>query len=163
MCRACGAAYLDTITALRSRSLRNHDVSSRVRLTKTPERYLENRNSRRELTYEAVLASGRTSWTVGERVRIYRTRTGNGGVVGDPDDHRLDDARDYDVEHYLRVLRDTFAARLVRAFTADDYAAVFADPGQPSLFAASPGPVRPVLTVLHSQVRPQPPAAEGCH
>ena len=61
------------------------------------------------------------------------------GATGDP--------RDYDVEHYVGLLRDTFAARLARAFTPDDFAAVFADPEQPSLFASALGSVRPVLTV----------------
>jgi DNA polymerase I len=145
-------AYLATIAALRRRELPTHDVSSRVRLTKTPERYLETRDTRRELSYEAMFASGRTSWTIGERVRVYRTQSGQGGVVSDPDDgdSAPDDAdrRDYDVEHYVRVLRETFAARLARAFTPDDYAAVFADPEQPSLFASALGTVRPVLTTV---------------
>jgi hypothetical protein len=57
------------------------------------------------------------------------------------------DRRDYDVEHYIGLLRDTFAARLARAFTSHGYAAVFADPEQPSLFASALDSVRPVLTV----------------
>ncbi|MEP7000361.1 MAG: DNA polymerase domain-containing protein, partial [bacterium] len=65
-------AYLDTLTALRRRELPTHDVSSRVRLTKTPTQYLEVRDTRRELSYEALLASGRTTWSVGDRVRVYR-------------------------------------------------------------------------------------------
>jgi len=72
--------YIATVSALRRRALPTFDVSSRVRLTKTPERYLKTREERRELTYEAMLASGRKSWSVGERVRVYRTKTG-GGVV----------------------------------------------------------------------------------
>ena len=66
--------------ALRRRELPTRDVSSRVRLTKTPAQYLETRDTRRELSYEAMLASGRTSWSIGERVRVYRT-TAAGGVV----------------------------------------------------------------------------------
>src|SRR5262249_20673732 len=46
------AAWLETVSALRRRELTTHDVSSRVRLTKTPAEYLEQRNSRRELPYE---------------------------------------------------------------------------------------------------------------
>ena len=42
--------------------------------------------ARRELPYEAMLASGRTTWSVGERVRVYRTQGGEGGVVADADD-----------------------------------------------------------------------------
>ena len=71
-------AYLDTIAALRRRELPTYDVSSRVRLSKTPEQYLATRESRRELSYEALLANGRTSWTSGERVRVYRTQSGRG-------------------------------------------------------------------------------------
>jgi DNA polymerase, archaea type len=143
-------AYLETIAALRRREIATRDVSSRVRLTKTPEQYLATRDGRRELPYEAMLAAGRTTWTIGERVRVYRTESGTGGVVSDPDsvDGSVGRAerRDYDVEHYVRVLRDTFAARLARAFTPDGYASVFADPEQPSLFVSALGTVRPVLT-----------------
>src|SRR5262249_57970268 len=64
------------------------------------------------------------------------------------DERDAADPRDYDVEHYLRVLRDTYAARLARALTPDDFAAVFADPEQPSLFAPSLAEVRPVLTAI---------------
>jgi DNA polymerase elongation subunit (family B) len=144
------AAYLDTTAALRLRQLSTYDVSSRVRLSKTPEQYLATRDSRRELSYEALLANGRPSWTIGERVRVYRTQSGQGRMAPDPD--ALDamgatgDPRDYDVEHYVGLLRDTFAARLARAFTPDGYAAVFADPEQPSLFASALATVRPVLT-----------------
>ncbi len=121
-----------------------------MRLTKTPGEYLELRDTRRELAYEAMLASGRTTWRVGERVRVYRTQAGPGAVAGAIDDEGMLDARpdrrDYDVDHYVRVLRDTFAARLARAFTPDDFAIVFADPAQPSLFGSSVADVRPILT-----------------
>ncbi|HEY1496512.1 MAG TPA: ribonuclease H-like domain-containing protein, partial [Candidatus Solibacter sp.] len=50
-------AYLETLDALRLRELPTRDVSSRVRLTKSPERYLETREARRELPYEAMLAA----------------------------------------------------------------------------------------------------------
>jgi len=79
-------AYLDYVFAIRRRELPTFDVSSRVRLTKTADAYLAVRESRRELTYEALLASGRTRWSLGERVRVYRTQSGSGNVVPDPDD-----------------------------------------------------------------------------
>ena len=143
-------AYLATVLALRRRALPTRDVSSRVRLTRTPEEYLALRESRRELTYEALLASGRTAWSLGDRVRVYRTEGGYGGLVADADEPGLTaavpDRRDYDVDHYVRVLRDTFAARLARAFTPGDFDAVFADPDQPSLFPASLKETRTVLT-----------------
>ena len=145
------AAYLDTLTALRHRALPTHDVSSRVRLTKTPTEYLTSREVRRELSYEALLASGRTSWSVGDRVRIYRTRTG-AGVVIEPGDAGLerDDARDYDVDHYSRLLRDTYAARLARAFAPGDFGVVFADPDQLSLFTPPIESVQSVLTTMRT-------------
>jgi DNA polymerase elongation subunit (family B) len=144
-------AFLKCVFAIRRRELPTFDVSSRVRLTKTPERYREARETRRELTYEALIASGRTSWSLGERVRVYRTASGGGGVVPDPDDETVtpaanDDPRNYDVEHYVRVLRDNFASRLERAFAPEDYGAVFADPLQPSLFARPVEDILPVLT-----------------
>jgi DNA polymerase, archaea type len=144
------AAYLETAAALRRLEVPTRDVSSRVRLTKTPEQYRLRRETRRELAYEAMLASGRRSWSLGDRVRVYRTRSGSGGVVEDGDDgapaEGSADPRDYDVEHYVRVLRDTYASRLARAFTPEDFAAVFADPSQMELFAPALAGIRPVLT-----------------
>jgi DNA polymerase elongation subunit (family B) len=128
--------YLSTLDALRRRELPAFDVSSLVRLTKTPEQYRTTRDTRRELPYEAMLAGGRSSWAVGDRIRVYRTISGP-AVAGD--------RRDYDVDHYARVLLDTFAARLSRAFTPEDYAAVFADPSQLLLFAPPVATVRPIL------------------
>src|SRR5690348_1975566 len=115
--------YLATLDALRRRELPTRDVAARVRLTKSPERYLASRENRRELPYEAMLASGRGTWHVGDKVRVYRTRTGAGAVVAEVDVEGatdVGDRRDYDVLHYERVLRDNFASRLARAFTAED-------------------------------------------
>jgi DNA polymerase, archaea type len=142
-------AYLSTVTALRRREVTTFDVSSRVRLTKTPAQYLQTREERRELTYEALLATGRSTWTIGERVRVYRTVTGCGVVPSSDDDDQARegaDPGDYDVGHYERVLLEIFASRFIRAFTPDDYAAVFADPDQPSLFTRPLSSVVPVLT-----------------
>jgi hypothetical protein len=55
------------------------------------------------------------------------------------------DRRDYDVDHYARLLRETFAARLARAFAPEDYEAMFADPDQMSLFTPAVGTIRTVL------------------
>jgi len=145
------AAYLDTVVALRRRTLPTRDVTSRVRLTKTPAQYLATRSAREELAYEALLATGRTTWSVGEHVRVYRTVRGGARCLADPDDARPNadpaaDPRDYDIEHYVRILRDSFAVRLSRAFTPDDFAVVFADPDQLALFAPSLDRVRPILT-----------------
>lgn len=143
-------AYLDSVFALRRRALPTYEVSSRVRLTKSPEEYDSVRDTRRELTYEAMLSSGRSTWKVGERVRVYRTARGSGGVVPEPDDESQAtagwvDTRDYDIDHYVRVLRDIYASRLERAFTPDDHATVFSDPEQPSLFARNIESIRAIL------------------
>jgi DNA polymerase I len=136
--------YLETVLALRRRALSTFDVSSRVRLTKTRDQYESTRETRKELSYEAMLASGRLTWSLGDRVRVYRTR-GGGGVVPEGDDgapiESEADARDYDVEHYVRILRETYASRLARAFDPPDYEAVFADPAQMEMFAPSIGSI----------------------
>ncbi|MFP2926109.1 DNA polymerase domain-containing protein, partial [Pyxidicoccus sp. 3LG] len=143
--------YVDTVMALRRRQVPTLAVSSRVRLTKSASQYLAIRERRRELSYEAMLASGRKDWAAGERIRVYRAVRGRAGLLPEPDDEDdvvTSDPRDYDVEYYVRLLRETFAARLVRALTPEDFATVFADPGQPSLFAPLLTDSRPVLTVL---------------
>jgi len=132
---------------LRRRELPTRDISSRVRLTKTSAKYLAVREERRELPYEAMLASGRTSWSVGDRVRVYRKRNGGYGLLEESDDGQVrtgdSDHGDYDVDHYARQLRQTFAFRLACAFTPADYEAVFADPDQMSLFM-------PAVTTIHT-------------
>ncbi len=94
-----------------------------------------------------MLASGRTSWTVGGRIRVYRTKSGSSGVIEEFEDEAIEgaDRRDYDVDRLARLLRETFAGRLARAFTPAGYEAVFADPGQMSLFTP---PVATIRTVL---------------
>jgi len=138
--------YIATLDALRARELPAYDVSSRVRLTKSPAEYLETRETRRELPYEAMLATGRTRWSMGDKIRVYRTRTGNGGVIDESEGAAVEDRRDYDAAHYERVLIETFAARLARAFAPDDYRALFEDPRQMSLFAQAISTIEPVLT-----------------
>jgi DNA polymerase, archaea type len=142
--------FLATVRALRRRELPTYEVSSRVRLTRTPAQYLATRDSRRELAYEALLSAGRTTWTIGERVRVYRTARGLGAVAAERGDLTRNDLstdpRDYDADHYVRVLREQFASRLSRALAPDDFAAVFADPDQLSLFAPALAGARPILT-----------------
>jgi DNA polymerase elongation subunit (family B) len=149
--RGVQAAYVATIDALRRRQVATADVTQRVRLTKPPDEYLATREARRELAYEAVLAAGRRSWSAGERVRVYRATRGRAVVHEVPDDEAdasAPDPRDYDVEYYVRVLRDTFAERFARALDPEVFATVFGDPDQPSLFAPSLADARPILTIL---------------
>jgi DNA polymerase, archaea type len=147
--------FVDTVMAVRRRGLATAEMTTRARLTKTPEQYLAARGQRRELTYEALLAAGRTEWRVGERVHVYRSNGGRAALLFrstdevDTEAPSTTDARDYDTNYYVRLLRDTFATRLVRAFTPDDFALVFADPEQPSLFETRLEEVRPILTRLH--------------
>jgi DNA polymerase elongation subunit (family B) len=141
--------YLETIIALRARSLPTQAVSSRVRLTKSPAEYLETRSKRRELPYEALLAAGRDTWSVGDRIHVYRKQNGEGGVVNaGEDDAASPDPHDYDIEYYVRLLRTTYAERLARALTPEDFGVVFADPHQFSLFAPAVESILPVLTML---------------
>lgn len=137
--------YVAAVLALRRRALPVADVAARVRLTKSPAEYLAVRASRRELPYEAMLGAGRTTWTPGERVRVYRASHGRAGLLATAPTDAAPARPDYDADHYVRVLRDTFAARLARALTPDDFAAVFADPEQPSLFAPKLSEIRTVL------------------
>ena len=140
-------AFLTTVQALHDRALPTLDLSSRVRLTKSPDRYLETRVRRREFTYEAMLATNRTTWRVGDRVRVYRTMSGTGGVVTEFDGEAVtgNDPRDYDVLHYTRLLRTTYAARLATAFSAEDFASVFAEPHQLPLFPFVLSAIQPVM------------------
>ena len=70
-------------------------------------------------------------------------------LLAEPDDgDALHDPLDYDVEHYVRVLRETFGARLERAVAPEDFAALFADPGQLTLFTKGLESARPSLTLL---------------
>ncbi len=150
------AAYRATVTAVRARALPTSDVAMRVRLTKETAAYVATRHRRKELPYEAVLTNGRTTWAVGERVRIYRATGGRAGLLTEAEeggDEGAVDARDYDVEHYVRVLRDGYATRLARAFSPEGFRALFDDPDQPSLFARLDELVQPRLTVCRAPPR----------
>jgi hypothetical protein len=102
-----------------------------------------------------MLNSGRDTWTARERIRVYRAQGSRAALfseaTADPDDDSLAnkrDARDYDVDFYLRQLRETFAARLARAFKAADFAVLFADPQQLNLFPPDLAAIEPILTML---------------
>ena len=145
--------YLRMTAALRARALSTYEVSSRVRLTKSPAVYERSRARRRELPYEALLAAGQTQWREGDHVRVYRKPNGEAGLTGRPEAPASDDVpdadpRDYDIEYYVRVLRTTYAERLARALSPEDFATVFADPDQLSLFATPLESIRPVLTII---------------
>jgi DNA polymerase elongation subunit (family B) len=176
-------AFLDTVSALRSRSLPATDLGARVRLSKTPEAYLASRASHPEPQYEALLAAGRTRWYPGERVRYYRTRgktyvwlpdeneeasvdrgwesepvsLPSGQISEDTPQTSTDrnapsspraaiaDRRDYDVNHYIQVLITSYAARLRKAFSPEDFAQLFRLESQPGLFDQPVEDIQPRL------------------
>lgn len=139
--------YVETALSLRRRRVPTTALAMRVRLTKSKEQYDAVRGARRELAYEALLAAGRSEWRPGDRVHVYRDQWGRARLA--PDESSTGpqrDPRDYDVDHYQRLLRETFAARLARGLSPEDFAAVFADVEQQHLFARSLEAARPVLT-----------------
>jgi DNA polymerase I len=143
-------AYLETVAALRNRTLPATDLGARVRLSKTTEAYMASRNGHPEAQYEALLAAGRTQWYPGERVRFYRAR--GGGYVWLPEEteevpsqqEAVTERRDYDVEHYLQVLVTSYAARLRKAFAPEDFEQLFRVDGQPGLFDRPVESIEPV-------------------
>jgi DNA polymerase I len=142
------AVYVETLDALRARLIPTDQVAITARLTKTPSIYGASRAQRRELAYEALLAAGRTRWGRGDRVKVYRAANGVPALLEESGDGATADPRNYDIAYYARLLRETFAARLERAFTPDDFATLFADPQQPSLFAPPVETIQPTLTTL---------------
>ena len=155
------SAYLETVTALRNRTLSPADLATQVRLSKTPETYYASRSTHQEPAYEALIRAGRTYWHPGERVRFYRTsgkgyiwlpdeneeasvsngwRTGSDGErqSNNPGEEvrRTDliERRDYDVEYYIRLLTSSYAARLRKAFAPSDFEQLFRSNTQLTLF-----------------------------
>jgi DNA polymerase elongation subunit (family B) len=149
--------YLDTVAAVRERRLAPADVASIARLTKTSEEYARSRGRAREAAYEALLAAGRTDWRAGERVRFYRAVDGtpvwlpdvpenDTSRAGDPGhDHEADRAMpEYDIAHYLAVLRASYVSRLRKAFAPDDFEQLFRLPGQAGLFDQPIAEIQPL-------------------
>ena len=151
--------YHETILKLEQRSYTAADVATRMRLTKAPEVYMAARARHLEPQYEALLNAGRTTWQPGERVRFYRT--GDGAYVWLPDETddtafmdeseplddgddvplalalpatRRDEARDYDIAHYIHVLHTSYVSRLRKAFAPEYFDQLFRHDGQLGLF-----------------------------
>jgi DNA polymerase, archaea type len=149
--------FVQVVDALRRRRFSTAHVASRVRLTKSPAEYAATRDSRLEFPYEAMLLSGRDDWSVGERVHVYRRMDGRPGLWrgGTEEAEPEQDPRDYDVEHYVRQLRENFAIRLARGLTPDDFEAVVSDPDRPSLFERSLARATPILSLLAEPALPE--------
>ncbi|NTV62063.1 MAG: DNA polymerase [Oscillochloris sp.] len=126
--------FLATVADLQARRYTAAEVASRVRLSKSPERYRA--SHQREGQYEAILAAGRSEWQPGERVRYYRASGGRYRWLPDDSPHsaELNDARDYDSEHYIRVLVENYADRLRKAFRPADFDQIFRADAQLGLF-----------------------------
>jgi hypothetical protein len=163
------ATYQATIQALRERRVTVEEVATEARLAKPPAAYLASRARLREAPYEALLAAGRRTWTVGERVRYYRsgphqfvwlppedgetadtgdeaagTAPGNSDRPAAPAEKAAPAARPgYDVAHYLRVFHVSYVSRLRKAFTEEDFAQVFRADGQTGLFDRPLAAIRP--------------------
>jgi len=152
-------AYLETTEALRGRAFPASEVAARVRLSKSPKAYQSTRDGHTEQAYEALLAAGRTKWTTGERVRFYRAQRGASVWIPDEGEeiafeeaeerteeveskkslhhsrsNEVKDRRDYDVEHYLRVLVTSYASRLRKAYSSEDFEQLFRPDEQLGLF-----------------------------
>lgn len=139
--------FVETLAKLRGRAFSLADVAIPAKLTKTPEQYAE--SSRSEAVYEALLASGRTHWTQGERVRIYRTKAGWRVLEEDTL------GPEYDATHYARVLRDSYAERLRKAFEAHHFEALFRPQAQPGLFDVPLGAIRPRFVEASAALNPE--------
>lgn len=144
--------YLDVVDMLRRRELPASDLAARVRLSKTPEAYQAARASHPEPQYEALLGAGRSRWYPGERVRFYRIRGGkyvwlpeeteempldSNWQTGDAKPllyEEVANRRDYDVDHYIQALVNSYATRLRKAFDPEDFAQLFRLDGLSGLF-----------------------------
>lgn len=146
--------YLDVVASLRERKLAAADLGARVRLSKTPEAYQAVRAIHPEPQYEALLNAARTNWHPGERVRFYRVRGGKYVWLPEeteevPLNHNwqageqparqplyedVANRRDYDVDHYIQALVNSYATRLRKAFAPEDFAQLFRLDGLTGLF-----------------------------
>jgi DNA polymerase elongation subunit (family B) len=136
---ALRAHLLGCVADLRERRLPTSAVAIRARLSKTPEQYRATKQ--REGPYEALLDAGRTHWQPGERIRFYRAVGGRYALL--PDDAADDARRDYDAEHYVRVLVENYAGRLHKAFAPADFAQLMRLDAQLGLFEGEVGAIQP--------------------
>ena len=93
-----------------------------------------------------MLAAGRTRWAPGERVRYYRARSGAYVRLPDEEDEAagVEGPRDYDVDHYRKVLLSSCVARLRKAFAPEDFAWIFRQDGQEGLFDRPASAIAPL-------------------
>lgn len=162
-------AFLDMAQAIRDRALPVAELAAPMRLSKTPDAYMQARNSHREHQYEALLAAGRTQWRRGERVRIYRKEGGtvvllpesneaglaNSGETSQAAAVASEDQRDYDVEYYLQLLKNSYAGRLRKAFAPHEFEQIFRVDAQLGLFDCPVDQMQPLwIRCLHESGEP---------
>ncbi len=173
-------AFLETTEALRQRLLSASDVAARVRLSKSPEAYRATRVGHTEQAYEALLAAGRTKWTPGERVRFYRALGGESVWLPDENEEitfgeaeeseasagerernmtihpdEVKNRRDYDLDHYRRVLVTSYASRLRKAYATEDFEQLFRIDEQLGLFDRPIEHIHP-LWIRCEEMKPEP-------
>ena len=127
--------FLETVARLRARDVAVEDLCVSVILSKTPQVYAK--SGRREEQYEVLLAAGREHWRRGDRVSYYQARGKRKKLVDEFAD-------DYDAEHYVRRLRQTYCQRLSKAVTAEHFELLFGD--NLSLFESNLADIRPLTT-----------------
>jgi DNA polymerase I len=132
---AARALYLETARRIRTREMPVRDLCISTRLTKSPEEYRA--AGRKEEPYEVMRAAGRR-WAAGDRIVYYQASRGRRKLLEEFAD-------DYDVEHYVRKLTDTYCARLSKAIPREHFAALFGE--QLTLFATPPEQIAPLVSV----------------
>ncbi|MDX2004971.1 MAG: DNA polymerase domain-containing protein [Meiothermus sp.] len=121
-------SFLAAVARLSSGEVPLAEIATRVKLTKSPEKYAA--AGRSEAVYEAMIGSGRKHWSAGERVKMYKSAQG-WRVFSEHDDAA---SPPYDAQHYIKTLRDSYAERLRKAFSDEDFEALFRLEIQPNLF-----------------------------
>lgn len=97
--------------------------------------------------------AGRETWSVGERVRVFRAHDGTPVWLPDVDEDvaalageravQQQERHDFDVEHYVHVLLTTYAGRFRKAFAPADWEQIFRLDGQTSMFDRPIDTIRP--------------------
>ncbi len=128
--------YLETVRQIRAREMPVRDLCVSTKLTKSPDDY--QKSGRKEEAYEVMKAAKRTAWAPGDRIAYYQASRGRRKLVEEFAD-------DYDVEHYVRKLTDTYCARLIKAIPPEHFAQLFGE--QLPLFATPLDDIVPLVTV----------------
>ncbi len=132
---AARALYLETTRRIRTREMPVRDLCIRTRLTKSPDEYRA--AGRKEEPYEVMRAAKKT-WAAGDRIAYYQASRGRRKLLEQFAD-------DYDVEHYVRKLTDTYCARLAKAIAPEHFPELFGE--QLTLFATPPEEIAPLVVV----------------